>query len=292
MKVLITLLSSLLITAYLAGEGAAQSTQEQAPTGDSDRWSSFLPFMAGEATQRGYELPLPFGVSPIYNYIQRDIEVNDLSIGLNGEPPRSVSRFVDLGSKSKVNVGLLRLDAWLLPFVNVYGLFGYVYNQSTTRGIVTLPDLGLPSGDRTFNFSAHTTLGGFVGGAGLTIASGYRELFVMADANYSQTDMGFDDEFKALVVSIRAGWAGKIWMVPTRVWAGMMYWDTANTASATVNVPGQGLVHFEADQGPVHPWNASIGASIAFSRHWECFAEYGFNLDDVQLFATGLTFRF
>jgi hypothetical protein len=71
-----------------------------------------------------------------------------------------------------------------------------------------------------------------------------------------------------------------------------MYWDTENTAKATVNVPGQGEVSFEADQGPLHPWNASVGGSVAFSRHWECVAEYGFNLKDVQIIAASLTFRF
>jgi len=71
-----------------------------------------------------------------------------------------------------------------------------------------------------------------------------------------------------------------------------MYWNIANTARATVDTPGEGPIRFEADQGPVHPWNASVGASVVLSRHWECFAEYGFNLDDVRLFATGLTLRF
>jgi hypothetical protein len=104
--------------------------------------------------------------------------------------------------------------------------------------------------------------------------------------------MGFDDEFRALVASTRAGWNGKIGKIPTRLWVGAMYWDTENTASATVTIPDVGLVSFEADQGPAHPWNASVGASVAFSRHWEWFAEYGFNLDDVRVFATGLTFRF
>jgi hypothetical protein len=230
-------------------------------------------------------------VSAIYEYIERDIEVNDLRLGVDGAPLLSVSRFVDLGSNSKVHVALARVDAWLLPFVNVYGLFGYVHNQSTTRGTVTVPTAG-PPGTRTFNFTADTTLDGFVGGGGLTLAAGYGQFFVMADANYTQTDMGFDDEFRAVVASVRTGWNGKIADVPTRLWVGGMYWDTANTARATVNVPGEGLVTFEADQGPAHPWNASVGASIAISRHWECFAEYGFNLDDVQVFGTGLTYRF
>lgn len=245
--------------------------------------------MAEEATKHGYELPLPFGVSVIYNYIQRDIEVDDLRIGLNGAKPRSVSRFVDLGSDSRVNVGLARMDAWLLPFLNVYSLLGYVQNDSTTRGTVTVPGLG---GPRIFDFTAKTSLDGFVGGGGLTLAGGYREFFVMADVNYTQTDMGFDDRFRALVASARTGWNGKFGSVPTRLWVGAMYWDTKNTAVASIEVPGEGRVSFEADQGPAHPWNASVGGSVAFSRHWEWFGEYGFNFDDVRMVATGFTFRF
>jgi hypothetical protein len=202
-----------------------------------------------------------------------------------------VSRFVNLGSNSHVDVGLGRFDAWLLPFVNVYGLLGYVHNESTTHGTVTVPSL-VPPNPRTFDFTATTTLDGFVGGAGLTLAAGYRDFFLMADANYTQTDIGFDDTFRALVVSFRTGWNGKIGKVPSRFWVGAMYWDTENTAKATVEVPGQGTVSFEADQGPSHPWNASVGGSVAFSRHWECNFEYGFNLDDVQVIAAALTFRF
>jgi hypothetical protein len=247
--------------------------------------------MADEARKRGYELPLPFGVSAIYTYIKRDIEVNDLRIGVNGAPVQSVSRFVNLGSTSEVDAGVSRFDAWLLPFVNVYALLGYIHNESNTRGTVTIPSLR-PPGSQTFDFAGETTLDGFLGGAGLTLAAGYRDFFLMADANYTQTDMGFDDRFHALIVSFRTGWNGKLCHVPTRLWVGAMYWDTENTAKATVDVPGVGAVSFEADQGPLHPWNASVGASVAFASHWEGAVEYGFNLRDVQVVAASLTFRF
>jgi hypothetical protein len=273
-----------------AGE-PAPSAEASAGTAQTPHWSS-LPFMSEEALKRGYELPLPFGVSVIYNYIQRDIKVDDLRLAPQGASPQSVSRFVDLGSNSHVDVGLARIDTWLLPFVNVYGLFGYVRNESLTHGTVTLPIPGPGPGSQTFNFSGKSMLDGFVGGGGITLAGGYREFFVMADVNFTQTDMGFDDRFHALVASARTGWNGKIADVPTRLWLGVMYWDTANTAKATVEVPGRGSVSFEADQGPLHPWNASVGTSVAFSKHFECFAEYGFNLDDVQMVAAGLTFRF
>jgi hypothetical protein len=155
----------------------------------------------------------------------------------------------------------------------------------------TLDDHPL-SGSRQFTITTKTELEGFIGGGGLTLAGGYRQFFVMADVNYSQTDMGFDDRFRALIASARAGWNGKVGPVPLRLWAGGAYWDTKNTAEATTDVAGVGSVRFEADQGPKHPWNAVVGVSSAVHRHFELFAEYGFNPGDVTFFAGGLTVRF
>jgi hypothetical protein len=63
-----------------------------------------------------------------------------------------------------------------------------------------------------------------MGGGGLTVAAGYRDFFFMGDVNYSQTDIGFDDRFRALIGSIRTGWNGKILDVPVRFWVGGVYW--------------------------------------------------------------------
>src|SRR5262245_54734101 len=82
---------------------------------DTNRWSSFLPLMQEEALARGHELPLPFGVGFVYNYLQREIEVTDVRIGINGQPMQSASQFINLGSDSRVNAALLKADAWLLP---------------------------------------------------------------------------------------------------------------------------------------------------------------------------------
>ena len=272
----------------LAAPSRAQPTEPASAEAEPKRWSAFLPLMAEEARRRGYDLPLPFGITLIYNYLERDILVNDLSIGIDGAPVSSVSSYVDLGSTSHVHVGLARADVWLLPFLNLYMLLGGIDNVSTTRAFVTLPG----PGSQTLEFTGETQLNGFVGGGGLTVAAGYEQFFLMADANYTQTDLGFDDSFRALVMSTRAGWHGRVGGLASRFWAGIMYWDTRNIARATIDVPNVGRVRFEADQGPLNPWNPSIGASAAFSKQWEAFAEYGFNFDDVQVLAAGVTYRF
>jgi len=270
---------------------AAPQAASQAAT-DADRWPHTLPFLANVALDRGYELPLPLGLSGIFYYVERDIEITDIRVGVDGAPLESVSKFLTAGSRSHVSVAVARLDAWLLPFLNVYGMLGYVSNNTTTRGEVTIPRPGRLPGERTFFLSAKTELQGFMGGAGLTLAAGYRDFFVMGDVNYSQTDIGFDDRFRALIGSIRTGWNGKILDVPVRFWVGGVYWGTRSTAKSTVDVEDVGQVKFEADQGPVHPLNAMVGAQTTLFKRWDIFVEYGTNAKDVQTIAAGLTFRF
>ena len=135
-----------------------------------------------------------------------------MRVGFNGAPLRNVSNFVNLGSKSHVNVVVARFDAGLLPFVDVYGLAGSVWNNTTTKGTATVPTQASRSASQSFNVSATTDLDGFVGGLGLTAAVGYRSLFLLGDVNYSQTDIGFDDKFKALIGSIRTGGTARFWI--------------------------------------------------------------------------------
>ena len=196
-----------------------------------------MPFLADRVIKQGYSLPLPRGLSLVYTYIQRDTKISSLSVGVNGAPLRDVTSFVNLGSTSHVSVALARFDAWLLPFLNVYALAGYVSNNTTTRGIVTIPPLTPRGNPKTFKLTKTTELGGFVGGVGLTSAAGWRDFFILADFNFSQTEIGFDNPFRALIGTVRSGWNGKVLGIPLRLWVGGSYWGTKGTAKATVEVP-------------------------------------------------------
>lgn len=268
-----------------AGEGAVGSPIQER------HWSS-LPFLGEQARQRGYQLPLPFGVTAAYNYVARDVEVTDVRVGVNGAPLSSVSDVANFKARSTVDAAVVKTDAWLLPFLNVYVLLGYIKNSTEINVEVTVPRPGPLPGSRQFTIKTTAELEGFVGGGGLSLAGGYRELFAMVDVNYTQTELGFDDRFRAVIASGRVGWNGRAGPLPLRLWVGGAFWDTENTARSTVDVPAVGSVRFEADQRPKHPWNAVVGASAAPHRHVELFAEYGFNGDDVTFFAGGLTFRF
>ena len=232
-----------------------------------------LPFLGEEARKLGHELPEPFGVSLVYYKLVRDIKVTDLRLANDGGPPTSVSQFVDLGSGTDVKNINVKLDAWLLPFLNVYGIVGKVWNKSDTTIDVTLPPLVSSAPGRRFTTTVPTSIEGTVGGLGVTLAGGYKDFFGALDVNWAKADLGFDERFKAVISSARAGWNGSADGRPLRAWANVTYWDTFAVAKGTVANPDGGLLTFEVEQGPKHPW--TYGAGFSYSpKKW-----FDFNVD-------------
>jgi len=228
---------------------------------------SFLPLLGEEATKRGIELPLPFGGGLVFYHLDRDIQITDVRLGLNGAPPTSVSQYAQLSSTSRVNNLNAKLDAWILPFVNVYAIAGYVWNESDTHIDAALPPL-LPGGPtRRKQITIPTEIQGSVGGVGITLAGGYGPYFMTYDANLAQADLGFDDRFKAVITSIRGGWNGKAGVRPLRLWASLTDWNTFATATGTVNDPDGGTLRFEVDQGPAYRTTYGLGGQYSW-RPW------------------------
>jgi hypothetical protein len=255
--------------------GAANGSDSLSATPEPRRWSSFLPLMGEEATKRGIELPLPFGAGVVFYHLDRAIQITDVRVGRNGAPPASVSDFAQLSSSSRVDNLNLKLDAWILPFVNVYAIAGYVWNESDTKIRVTLPPV-LPNGSpREQEVTVPTSIEGSVGGLGITLAGGYGPYFMTYDANFAEADLGFDNRFKAVVSSIRGGWNGKAGSRPLRAWASVTDWNTFATATGTIADPDGGTLSFEVDQGPAYRYTYGVGSQYAAARWFELAADMG-----------------
>ncbi|HEX5043513.1 MAG TPA: hypothetical protein VFV75_11440 [Candidatus Polarisedimenticolaceae bacterium] len=266
--------------------GAAAAAEEVPPR-------HRLPFLAEEARKRGIELPLPFGAGAVYYHLDRAIEITDVRVGRDGAPPVSVPDAVQFGADSRVDNANLKLDVWLLPFLNVYAIAGYIWNESDTSLEVTLPPL-LPGGSpRRRRVEVPTSLTGSVGGLGITLAGGYGPFFFAADCNGARADLGFDDRFKAVVTSIRAGWFGEAGGRPIRVWFNGTDWNTFATATGTVADPDDGsTLQFEVDQGPAKPRTYGIGASYSPRPAIELSLDSGTDFDGGWYVAVVPVFRF
>jgi hypothetical protein len=244
--------------------GAAQSdSTARAPACDTTQLApkkSFLPLMAEEARKRCIEMPRPFGAGLVYYYLARDIAISDVSVGRNGAPPQSVSNFAQLAARAEVNNVNVKVDAWLLPFLNLYGIAGAVWNESQTTINVALPPLipGNPPRQRTVDVPTSAT--GTVLGLGATLAGGWGHYFMTVDVNLIQADLGFDESLHGVITSIRAGWNGKAGVHPLRTWLVATDWNTFTQVTGTVPDPDGGTLKFVVDQGPAYRYTYGAGA--------------------------------
>ena len=254
---------------------------------------SFYPLLADEALKRGYELPLPYGASLVVTGLaNREIEVTDVRLDLDGAPVLPHADFVNLGSSSDVFNANLKFDIFVLPFLNVYALLGYVYNESETTANITLTTPGPGGGDVVFERTIPTKLDGFIGGLGFALAGGYGNFFLVADASYIQSDLGFDDNFTATIATVRAGYRGTVGTLPLQTWLGVGSWDTAATAVGHTDLPVGIRFTFEADQRPHTKWMYDVGANFEFTKRFQLVADVGFDFEGGYLLVLGPTWRF
>ena len=263
----------------------------ESPPADNGRGMFLL--MADEALKRGYELPLPYGASLVVTGLaNREIEVTDVRLGLEGNPGTSISDFVHLGSSSDVFNANLKFDVFVLPFLNVYALVGYVRNKSDTHASVTISTPGPGGGDVVFERRIPTELDGMIGGLGFALAGGYENFFLVADASYIRSDLGFDDDFTAVIATVRAGYRGTAGELPLQTWLGVGSWDTAATAVGHTDLPDGSRFVFEADQRPHTKWMYDVGANLEFSKRFQLVTDVGFDFEGGYLLVLGPTWRF
>jgi hypothetical protein len=260
---------------------------------------SHLPIWGVEAEARGYQLPLPLGIGFNFYREQQPFNIKDLQVSRGGDPV-SVKDFatIDRVDTTQWN-GIARVDAWVFPFLNIYGLFGKTSGEMTGKvGLPAIPVLGIPAQDLPLNIGYE----GPTYGGGATLAGGFKvckrgdlTLFVVGDANYTLTDLSFTDErlftdtlAKAFVFSTRMGLRGRISdKLHYGIWGGAMY---QNVSEFLVGRAADQSFAFMVVQNPVGPWNALIGGRLEIGRHFDLMLEGGVGTRTSIL--AGFTIRF
>jgi hypothetical protein len=247
--------------------------------------------MAEEAYKQGHELPLPFGVGLNFITLKRDIEVKEIRAGFG--QLHDVTDLVAVDATTYVDTLIARVDAWILPFLNLYVMGGYIENQSEVLASFTIP---LPGGGSTnVTLDSSDDMSGMLIGGGITLAAGYGDFFLTLDANYSSTKLDgvLDETVQVGIYSARTGWNGKVGQKPLRIWTGGMYWDSERVVKGSVDSGSAlGPIRFEVLQGPADPFNLLLGTSFDLDRHVQLVAEYAFNFADLQMLTLGATYRF
>jgi hypothetical protein len=252
--------------------------------------SRLLPFGGDWARARGIDLPSPFGVGVFLVSMRRDIEVTDVRVTLPGNAPASVGNVASFAVHNDTTLLAAKVDAWLLPVLNVYLLAGHSWTDSRLDATVTIDRPLLPP--LVLDVTENSEVGGPLFGGGATLVAGYGPWFIMADANYSVSDIAaFDEPLGALFASARTGWSGKTGWGSWRGWVGLAWLETSRTLKATQET-SIGPVVLEIDQRPVNPLTAQLGGSLSLGERWEAMLELGANSDGDLVLVSSAVFRF
>jgi len=263
----------------------------------ADSLSDSLPL--GKSLAAGQELPLPLGVSANVFFLEQDLVAQSITIdipplplptGVVQLPPGLPAQSAKLESRATSTTA--KLDAWLLPFLNVYGVAGYVDGETTASGFSVgglPPELAslLPN-------SFSIAYSGPVYGGGITLAAGYNQYFASVDANYTESDLDIGDStIEAFVVTPRIGVTGSLGGLNGSLYVGAMYQDVDEQQNGTVNFPvmGQAVpVGYDVISNAEDEWNYLVGANLKAGESWNYGIEVGFS-ERTHVMAT-LNYRF
>ena len=290
---------------------------------EPDESDSYFPIWGDEARARGYSIPLPYGVNLSYMNIRQDIMVDSITFSglkLGNHPIPSDMFAIDAGhTREKSKTENLRLDMWVFPFLNVYGLGGHTRGSSVSQVSVDSDPSQFRDLDRAIAGAVHQLyqsgklqdidfkldFKGTTWGAGFTLAGGYGNWFGLVDTNYTRTDFDIlDGSISAVTVSPRVGYRFSFQGIdgPSHLslWVGSMYQDVQQEFKgdladlhmppelqpliAAVNKDGEGK--FDVKQKLTSPWNMLIGAQYEVTKNFNVLTEFGFN-DRNSFFVSG-----
>ena len=270
-------------------EGAARAQATPSTAEKENTATSFL--NRGWYAERGVELPRPFGIGVNVIAMERDISVTDVSVKVGNLPSQSISDRFDFAVSNRTTLSMVRLDAWVLPFLDVYAMFGETRTDTSLSTTFELrPPIGAPV---PVTIETDQKVDGPLYGGGATVVVGGDAWFAMADANYSRSDLDtFDGTIDAWFLSSRIGWHRTIKRNQVRLWGGVAYLDAKRTLTIKTDLPVFGSTTVEVEQEPADPVTYQIGGSLSLNRRWDLLVEAGSNFDDARLLVLSASFRF
>lgn len=246
-----------------------------------------LPFCAGLAGDR--ELPLPCGIT-LLGYAQEhgyDIQNLEASSPVNpavGMLVRQIDPAMIDVQNDVLQVGL-KADAWLLPFLNIYGLLGGIDGR-TDVDFAALPPAAAPVLG-ALDQGLDVDYAGLLYGVGGTLTWGAGPVFAAVNGILTWTELDEEEtSVQAYILRPILGFRSGAFAA----WTGLMYQKAQEEHQGRIQIPGFGPVDYDLEFEEKDPWNMLLGARYEFSRRWNINAEIG--LGERMQAEAGLNYRF
>jgi hypothetical protein len=137
----LTFLSLQLSSQVYTNKVVGQKNQAYADSLKKAEYPYSLPIWGAKAAARGYDLPYSAGLGINYLYQKSDLIIEDLLVGFNNGPMYDLDEIVRFtGATSTASAINIRPDIWVLPFLNIYGLFTKAKTSTAIDAGVWVPD--------------------------------------------------------------------------------------------------------------------------------------------------------
>jgi hypothetical protein len=240
---------------------------------------SRLPFLKDKVPE-DVELPRPWGIGIDFYTMDQDYDIDFLSFDIPGVSLDDPSLLLVTNDVQHFDV---KLDAWILPFLNVFAIAGHI-QSNTVIDLSRAPVQGLPFPLGKLPVETDGTVTGY----GMTLAYGGDNWFTSVTAVRTETSLSgnFDSNIDSTTIQPRIGFVKGQW----QYWVGGLYLDTEETHTGVVPLPFLGNVPFDVVLGGSDEWNTTIGARHVFSDKANLTFEVGFGDRSHTLF--NFTYRF
>jgi len=274
-------------------------------------WDHKLPFLAQNVIDKGYDLPLPYGIGLTYAHVDQEQLLDELQVGINGADKEPFP-FVSFDNATSVSDTVsIKADMWLFPFMNVYGMLGKVDGNAPLdvlidgNGMLDQLDIDCSGPfpnpvcaileDQTFLLPVDAKFDGNTYGIGMVLAGGWNGWFVTVPFNVTYADM--DGKDTDGIVKTATPRFGRVFNLGRKgnlaLFVGANYLESDLTVSGTVTTPNGLLeIDYTIDQSNKDPWNALIGFNWDINKRLSWSLEYNGFVGSRDAFITSFGWSF
>ena len=191
-----------LILAVCSGQQAPGIRSARDSAWFSNPYPYILPILGSKAHQAQVRLPFPVGVMINSLVGRQDLMLDQMKLGFgnhnNPAPPEMIDlddvvTFEDISAQT--STFNMRVDAWILPFLNIYGIVGQTKKADISVNLVEPFPLGVT-----------TEVAGTYFGYGVMTAGALGPFFISADLNRTYNyNPRLDEPAKVLIHGLRTG---------------------------------------------------------------------------------------
>ncbi|MDN3644154.1 hypothetical protein QWY87_15680 [Lutimonas halocynthiae] len=191
-----------------------------------------FPILGQGAYKKGFDIPYPAGLMANFMWLQQNLVFDNMQLGVktdNVDIPLTPVDFIEFGENINTSYAYnVRPDLWVLPFLNVYGIFGG--GQSNTEVNIIAPISLLSIVDQDLRTA----------GVGVMGAGGIGPIWFSVDANWTWSKPELlDKPVQVNVLGIRFGHTFTFKEKPERnfaLWAGAMSMKMSSETSGEIKL--------------------------------------------------------